>query len=250
MDRPARRGYQAGTRPGTRLNIWESLLFIVLLILAGYVLFRSPLFAVQRLEVTGTRLLQPDQIRALAGINLGENIFQVDLSQAKQRISLLPMVKTVTVSRVLPSTVRIEVTERTPLVLLQEGNVFAELDADGYYLGPGTVTAAGLPILTGIQASLPAPGQKVTATGLPAVLGFVAGLPPALLPRLSEIHVAGDGSLVLYTLYGVPVMAGDTAAPAQKGALLLAMLQQLDKGKAIAYIDIASVNSPVIKYRN
>jgi len=250
MDRPAHSGHPAGTRPGPRLNVWESLLFIVLLVLAGYVLFRSPLFAVQRLEVTGTRLLQPDQIRALAGINLGENIFQVNLGRARQRITLLPLVKTAVLSRVLPSTVRIQVTERTPLVLLEEGNVFAELDADGYYLQPGTVTTSGLPVLTGIQASLPAPGQKVAAPVLPAVLGFVAGLPPDLLPRLSEIHVTGDGRLILYTLYDVPVLAGDTSDPARKGALLLAILQQLDQKKGLAYVNLASVSSPVVKYRD
>ena len=244
MDRPGK------ARSGTRINVGESLLFIVLLVLAGYILFRSPLFQVQRMEVTGTRLLQPDQIRELAGINLGENIFQVNLGQAQKKIALLPLVKTVTLRRILPSTVLIEVTERTPVALLDEGNVFGEVDKDGYYLQQGDVNTAGLPLLTGIQAALPAPGHMVDNPRLAPVLHFVAGLPQGLLPMLSEVHVKSDGQLVLTTLYGIPVLAGDTTDPAGKGALLLAILQQLGQKKRIAYIDLSSISSPVVKYRD
>lgn len=244
MDRPGK------ARPKAAVNIGESLLFIVLLVLAGYILFRSPLFQVRKLEVTGTSLLQPNQIKEISSINLGENIFEVNLGQAKKRIALLPLVKTAVLRRVLPSTVVIDVTERTPLILLAEGNVFAEVDADGYYLQPGSVTTKNLPVVTGIAAALPAPGQKVNAKALPTVLGFVSGLPPALVPMLSEMHLQSDGQLVLYTLNGVPVLAGDPSDPGGKGALLLAILQQLDQTKPIAYIDVSSINSPVVKYQN
>jgi cell division protein FtsQ len=244
MDRPGK------ARPKPGINVGESLLFIVLLVLAGYILFRSPLFQVRRLEVTGTRLLQPAQIRKLAGINPGENIFAVNLGQAQKKIALLPLVKTAVLRRILPSTVLIEVTERTPVALLQEGSVFAEVDRDGYYLQQGNVDITGLPLLTGIRAVLPAPGRKVDAPGLAPVLQFVAGLPPGLAPMLSEVHVESDGQLVLTTLYGVPVLVGDATDPAGKGELLLAILQQLGRKRPIAYIDLASVKSPVIKYQN
>ncbi|HUW64512.1 MAG TPA: FtsQ-type POTRA domain-containing protein [Spirochaetia bacterium] len=244
MDRPGK------ARPKARINVGESLLFIVLLVLAGYILFRSPLFQVQRMEVTGTRLLQPGQIRELSGINLGENIFQVNLGEAQKKIALLPLVKTADLRRILPSTVLIEVTERTPVALLDEGSTFGEVDEDGYYLQQGAVNTGGLPVLTGIQASLPAPGQKVNAQALPAVLHFVSGLPPDLLPKLSEVHVQSNGQLILTTLYGIPVLAGDTSDPAGKGALLLAILQQLEQKKKIAYIDLSSVSSPVVKYQD
>jgi len=244
VDRPGK------AHPGARINVGESLLFIVLLVLAGYVLFRSPLFAVRKLEVTGTRLLQPSQIRALAGINPGENIFQVNLDQARQKIALLPLVKSVVLRRILPSTVVIQVTERTPVALLDEDGQFGEVDRDGYYLQPGNVATTGLPVITGVPAVLPAPGYKVVAPSLKPVLAFVAGLPPGLPPMLSEVHVGKDGQVVLTTLYGVPVLIGEPTDPAGKGALLLAILQQLGRKRPIAYIDLSSVNSPVVKYRN
>lgn len=68
-------------------------------------------FAIEQVEVQGARRLNSDQIASLAGIQVGQNIFTVDMADAERRLVAHPWIEGARVTRQLPRDLFIEVTE-------------------------------------------------------------------------------------------------------------------------------------------
>jgi cell division protein FtsQ len=85
----------------------------------------TPRFAVEHIEVKGNQRLSETQVVRLAGVETGQNVFALDTSRAQQRLLAEPWVERARVSRELPATLRIELTERVAVaVALVEGDLF------------------------------------------------------------------------------------------------------------------------------
>jgi len=237
-------------RPQKRWNAVEGIFFILVVLVTGYVLLRSPLFEVNRILVRGNQFLSEDKIRSVAAIGTGLNIFQADLATAASNLKTVPMIKEARVSRALPSTIVITVTERIPLGLLPAGGGFIEVDGEGVYLqqaGPGV---PGLPVITGLSFALPAPGQVVQAEGLKEALAVIGGLPGELVAGLSEVHVEKDGQIIMYTADGIQCRFGQAAEIQEKGAVLSQLIVELRKqGARVKYIDLSCAGQPVVYYK-
>src|SRR5208283_4355401 len=90
-------------------------------------------------------IIQVDQLRRWSGIKLEENLLALDLGRVKRDLEMVPLVRSVSVERVLPRTLRIRVTEREPIAQANalrprassgvETSVY-QLDADGWVILP------------------------------------------------------------------------------------------------------------------
>lgn len=230
---------------------WQSFFFIFIVLLAVYILLQSPLFLISEVQVRGNSMLTAGEITRVSGVATGVNIFKADLEAAAERVGTLPLVKDVDIGRKYPGTVVIKVRERTPVALVMVNGNFAELDAGGYYLRQGKVSATGLPVITGVPVGPAGPGQRVEGQGLDAALAVVEELPAGLREILSEVHVAGDGRMTLYTLDGVECRLGLPEKVDSKGSYILQVLDNLrnQSAKSIEYVDFSIISSPVVKYK-
>jgi cell division protein FtsQ len=114
--------------------------------------------------VSGRERTQPDSILAALGIRQGGPILGFDPTRAKQRLEDLPWIKTATVERRLPGTVRIALTERAPLALWQLDGALSVIDRDGERIDRATPKDhADLPLVVG-------PGAPEHAAELLALL--------------------------------------------------------------------------------
>lgn len=232
-----------------RYNLWESVFFLLIVLLALYILLRSPLFEVQDVAVTGNQYLKAEKIVSVSGISIGENIFKINLHNAAEKLKIIPMLKSAEMDRELPSRVVIRVVERRPLALLPAGEGFVQVDGDGVYLQRGSPSDLNLPVITGVKASIPPPGKPIEAEGLSSALLVIEKMPPVLIPQLSEVNIGPQGDVVLYTMDGVQCRLGGTEDLAEKGLVLSQVLDELKtKGKKIEYIDLSYVGTPVVKY--
>ena len=128
--------------PGQRrrkYNLWESIFFVLLVIFTGYVLLQSSIFEVKEIVVKGNQSLSPGKVIAVSGIHTGANIFKIDLEEAGKKLDLLPVLREVQLSRVMPGTVLIEVDEREPVALVPTSSGFVEVDEEVVHLRPGRV---------------------------------------------------------------------------------------------------------------
>lgn len=243
-------GSAVGRRRRHGWNIFESVFFIFLVLVTGFVLLRSPFFEVRSVLVQGNQLIDQGQIKSVSDIAPGSNIFKVDLATAAAQLKLIPMIKEVQVSRALPSTVVIKVEERKPVGLLPTGEGFVEIDDEGVYLRKASAGAPGLPVVTGINFNLPGPGEVVKAGGLGDALTVICNLPGQTVAELSEVHADTDGQIILYTIEGIQCRFGLAEDIQQKADILTELLKELRAQKdKINYIDLTSADKPVVYYK-
>lgn len=241
----------ASSRPVKKKAIfWQSFFFIFVVLLAAYVLLQSPLFLIKDIDVRGNSLLTANEVARISGIVTDVNIFKADLKNGVDKVKTLPLVKDVDIARKYPGTVVITVQERIPVALMVADGDFVELDHSGHYLRQGKAGTAGLPVITGVPVKSASPGRLVEGQGLDTALEVVESIPAELCDVLSEVHVAGDGCITLYTLEGVECRLGLPKELDSKGSYILQVLENLrnQNAQTIDYVDL-STNSPVVKYK-
>lgn len=171
-----------------------------------------------RAEVTGTKLMSVAEILRLARVPDTSVLADIDLMSVKRRIEANPVVREAVLRRNPPSTLEIEIRERTPIaVLLNVGARDWLIDADGYILpSVPSVSIDALPVLTGAtNLQRVAPGQHLKNRRLLQVLRLLQQMHDAdaeILHLFSEASLDGRNDVTLYTLEaGVPVLVDPSA---------------------------------------
>ncbi|MDI6710579.1 MAG: FtsQ-type POTRA domain-containing protein [Bacillota bacterium] len=223
-----------------RFNWWESVFFAALVLVAAFILIRSSLFEVRQVTVRGNALLPARQVVEASGITLGTNIFRVQLAEAQARLKGLALVKEARLSRDLPGTVVIEITERRPVALINIRGRYWSVAEDGVPLREESLGARALPLITGVAPEGP---------GLGRVLKIVAAFPGQAVAELSEINLRPDRCLVAYTLEGIEVRLGTAEKPWAQGSMLLSILHAVRReGRPVTYIDLSDPEKAVVMY--
>lgn len=111
--------------------------------------YHSPWLTVQKVTVTGTVTLSADQVRAAAALD-GKSAFALDVGGARARVSALPKVRNVTVTKHGWNAVSIDVQERVAWGSWQINGVNVPIDIDGYVLD-GAPAPAGSPVIVEIE---------------------------------------------------------------------------------------------------
>jgi cell division protein FtsQ len=151
----------APRQPGLRSMVRTALGGLVAVALASGLAFgvheyvkRTPLFAATELNVSGVRRLSQEEVLALAQLKLGQNILALDTTRAEEDLLKNPWIRSATITRRLPGSLRIQIEERQARAKgLIEGQMFL-ISEEGE---PFKVAAPGesqdLPIISGIDAS-------------------------------------------------------------------------------------------------
>jgi len=166
----------------------------------------SPRFAVRDIRVGPTTHVAPDDLRALAGIRIGDRLLAVDPDVVAARLTTHPWVVSARVRRELPSALTIEVTERHAVASALLGALYL-LDGAGHPFKRATFEEAdGLVVLTGITRDQYAAMRPTSEAAFREALALVAAygdgggdpadasnsrLPRGSVsprPKLSEIH--------------------------------------------------------------
>ncbi|AQS60491.1 cell division protein FtsQ [Desulforamulus ferrireducens] len=248
-----RQGEGAVYRPRTgaprkKNHLVQSVFFILLVAVAAYVILQSPIFEIREFVVTGNRQLPKEDLIKYSGLNYGANLFKVNLSDAEEKLSLVPLVKKATMERVLPDKIVINVVERKAVALVPWENSFIKVDSDGVYLQKGQIASA-LPIITGLQIKANGPGKKIDSEHLPVALNALTQLPRTLVMNLSEININEAGQIYLYTIDGVQGRMGLPTDLPYKANVFQQVISSIEQpGDEIEYVDLSNPKVPVVKY--
>ena len=218
---------------------------VVLAVAAGFfVALRTPLLDVDAVEVTGNARTPAEAVIAASGIAQGDQLIDLDLGAAGQRVADLPWVREAHVHRGIDGAVSVEVVERTPVAVVGEGADALLVDADGRALGPAfgdpSYTAA-LVAIDGIGAGLD-PGEFLGEEASDA-LAVAASLGSALDVGLRL--AVEEARLTAVVDPGISVAFGDASQLEAKVRALRTVLEQVDLTCA-ATIDVRSPGSPVL----
>jgi len=193
---------------------------------------RVRLAVVTDVRVEGARYLDAARIASIAGLKEGEDLLAVDLARARQALLLDSRVAHAEVSRRLPRGIRVRVTERMPVLLVQHG-VPWEIDAEGVLLAPlqGGVVA-DVPLLVGPRFDGIPAGAQVRGMDVDRGLIWVRALSRRelqLAGRVSEIDVSNDRVTSLTLLTGTRVLAPSWPPSTRRLSALRVVLADLDR---------------------
>ena len=105
---------------------------LVLAVAAGFAIaLRSPLLDVDAVRVAGAEHTPTAVVLEQAGIPQGEQLMDVDLRAAGERVAELPWVDEVHLHRGIDGTVDVTITERTPVAMVGEGDAAVLVDGEG-----------------------------------------------------------------------------------------------------------------------
>ena len=180
-------------------------------------LTHSPRFAVTRIDVRGTRVLDPDQVRARLPFRPGANVFTAGLGRAERLLDAQPWIAEAHLRRELPHTIVVDVRERVAAAIVDLDGLYLA-DADGRVFKRAATEhgeGAGLPVVTGFgrdaYAADPAAGAARVAHALAALDAWREG---DGRPAVAEVHVDRRG-LTLYTYDdAIAIRLGDADGPA------------------------------------
>lgn len=209
----------------------------------------SPRFAIRTVEVAGNARRTPEEVAELGGLRVGENVFAVDLETARRNIEKDPWIDSATVTRKLPGSVMISITEHEPRALVaiedqlflaaRDGEIFKEVVPDD---------PIDLPVVTGIEAKDVARDRKEVEKNVLRALDVIDELEATQIAKrypVQEVHLPSDGTIeVIVGAEGIAVHLGD---PPYRGKLEQAerVFDELAKRKTVpAIVFLDNENSP------
>ncbi len=236
--------------------------------LMNQVLYENKAFAIEKLEVQTDGVISLEQLRRWAGVRLGENLLALDLGRVRRDLRMVSTVQSVSLERVLPHTLRIQVVEREPVaqvsVLRPAANGGIEkaiffLDADGYVMVPldprqravpPNPAADQLPLICGLNPNEVQAGRKIDLPQVRAALDLVVAFersPMESLAELKSIDVSAPEVLLVTTSQGSQVTFGLSDQDLQLRRWQAVFLHGQRNKQAIASLDLAVTNSiPVV----
>ncbi len=161
----------------------------------------SPRFAIRTVDLVGAKRSSLEQVKAQSGVNLGDNIFALDSDAAERKLLENPWISEVKVTRRLPSTLRVELTEREAAAVValaehiylvtREGVPFKEVQPGDPY---------DLPLITGASPENLARDRtreiERVQTGLEVLRQFER-VPLSKVYPAEEVHLADAGDVTL-----------------------------------------------------
>lgn len=202
-------------------RVYAGLGAALVVLLIGYVaLYFLPVFSVREVSVEGTRTIASEVVVDRAAVAPGTPLLQVDTHAVARRVAGLPRVDQVTVKRDYPSGLRIELIERTALVVVEVEGAQHLVDAQGIDFGPGE-PPPGTPLLTvGEEARAELPSiVRDLATVFAEVRG-TAG------QEIGAVEVDTPASIILTLADGRTVEWGAAGRDREKAVALQMVLEQ------------------------
>lgn len=164
-------------------------------------LVTSPRFGVRTVLVDGERRRTAAQVAAAGGVEVGKNVFALDLVQAGAMITQDPWIERATVTRKLPSTISISVVEREAAALAAIGGELYLVTRDGdLFKKVGEGDPSDLPVVSGILPAQVASDRRGVVLAIKRVLDVAEELERVGVSRrypVEELHLEKDGSLVV-----------------------------------------------------
>jgi len=173
-------------------------------------------FRLSKVDVRGNAVLTEEEVVALAGLELGDNLLAIDLSAVEDALAASPRVRRAQVSRLLPGRLLIRLAEKLPAALVEtaEGRLVEVSDDLTVLPAVSRTPFVDLPVVTGTGVSVDAEGlsESTELDRALRVLRSARCVSPWLWMEISEVRIAPGSGLILYTVAdGAEIRVGSGA---------------------------------------
>ncbi|MFF8292099.1 cell division protein FtsQ/DivIB [Streptomyces sp. NPDC016309] len=240
-----RRGPGGGRTPSSGRRALLLLLAAVALLVGGLWLFYgSAWLRVGEVTTSGTRVLTPAQVEAAAAVPVGAPLVSVDTDAIEHRLRrALPRIDSVDAVRSWPHGIVLNVVERTPVLLVEKGGKFTEVDAKGVRFA--TVDAArapkGVPLLELVVARSPSLRRFDAGRLTVEAVGVAGDLPAPVARDAKVLRVRSYDSITLELRGGRTVVWGSGEDGEAKARALVALMKAAPKA---GHFDVSAPTAP------
>ena len=249
-------------------------LIALALLLGGFILANSPLFAATDIEVRGSAHVEAETARALVDIPEGTTLFNVDDKAILESLKAVPWVKDVKVEREWPNTLIVTPVEREmrAVAYITADEVAWGIGEDGTWIAPLTLVvavdaegnevalgddgsvpegAAQLPafdaalrlaqdsgslLLTDVPSDVsPKGGEPVNAKVVLAGLDYANGFSEEFVAQIKDISVASVEAISANLVSGVEVSLGKPQNIVEKERVVTKLLSE---HQGVTYINV------------
>ncbi len=127
-------------------------------VVAGRFLLYAPqmlLLKAEQIEVSGNHIVSREAVLQQFMHDRGRSVLRLPLDVRRGALEEISWVESATVQRILPNRVHVELTERTPIAFLRNGNELALIDGHGVILDRPRGEDLQFPIVTGLSENMP-----------------------------------------------------------------------------------------------
>ena len=197
-----------------------ALALLVVGLVAGsvWVVFFSSYVTAREVDVVGSRTIPDARIERAANVPVGTPLARVDLNAIVKRLQPIDAVRYVKVARGWPHTVRITITERTAIAVIDQGSGLKALDSQGVSFGGYQARPKHLPL---VRTDPGTPGEALKEGAK-----VVDSLPSRIAGRVDAVEVASVDEIKLVLRSGRKVIWGSAEDSDQKAEVLAVLLKQ------------------------
>ncbi|MCD8215481.1 MAG: FtsQ-type POTRA domain-containing protein [Clostridiales bacterium] len=225
--------------------------FIIIILISAFIILAaaalvSPVFEIQEIQVVGNSKLSNDDVFELGEIDgIGQNIFIFNSGAVKNKLTASNYIKSVKITKKLPSTVVINIEERRVRGYVPYMGSYLYIDIDGRVIDVKADMEAQHPVVLGLKFDGFSLGEILTVTNGYS-LSYVVQISKLIdAYDLSDITVKLDVSdpddIHLY-VKNIDVIFGNIDDAYTKVATLNEILKQLDPEEA-GTLDISDINN-------
>lgn len=227
-----------------RVRVLGVLAAVVIVIGGSVAIYRSPLFTVKVVDVQGATRLTSQEVQGLAAVPADATLLRYPKKDIVERVEADPWVESVVVTRDFPDTLRIRITERTPVALVDAGDRFWVVDASGMVLGEQSFEeTASLVVIRDVQGLDPRAGRRSSSDTLDNALKVLSGIGQELRAKVRAISAPTVDETTLLTTDAIEILVGEAVELEDKAFLALSIMKE-EAGKVI-FIDVRSTANPI-----
>lgn len=218
---------------GLKVLLWAAGISIVV-VAVGLLLYFTPIMAARSTVISGLVAITREEVEHAAAVKPDTPLLQIDTDAVAERVATIRRVASARVQREYPSTLRITITERVPVVAKDYPDGPHLFDRDGVDFASAP-PPPGLPYL---DADHPGPSDPPTK----AALAVLTALRPEVFSQVSRIAAPSVAGVTLTLNDGREVIWGTTDRTEEKALKLGALLTQ----PGTTY-DVSSPDLPTVR---
>ncbi|MEN6431183.1 MAG: FtsQ-type POTRA domain-containing protein [Coriobacteriales bacterium] len=230
----------------TRMRLLVAAVVIALLAGGAVVLYRSQVFDIRSVQVTGTHRLTPDEVRSRAAVPADATLLRYPQDEMRERLLTQAWIADVQITRDYPHTLKIRVTERVPQAIVDTGEEFWIVDKEGYVVAQQSLEATSNLVVVRDTPGLDlAAGRKTSSEVVMNALALLGGVSDELRSRTRAVSAPSIDETTLITKDNVEILMGEAVDLEKKDAIVLKILHE--QAGAVVFIDVRNTERPVAR---
>lgn len=241
-------------RPWTRLSFAAGAVLISFALFAAGApqrMLRPAGFTLRWVEVSNEHLLPKEEIAALAGVKVGDNLLAIDIRKVRERLLAHPDIREAVVRRLIPGRLAVEVYERTPIASFYAPSCGLGTQAQRHVIdAEGVVLSArkersnrNLPVVIGLELGMVRPGDRLCSAAAKRAIEVVGHYRTSGLPRqmeLTGVDVSDPENCVMRSRSIQEIKLGGEDIPERLRLLSYILGQRVARGMDVParYIDL------------